>query len=86
VERPPFQIKVVSMSLTKSRQKDRHLRPPLSVRVSAAETVLLDSAASQLGTSRASLLRVGALSLVRQLQAEGTLATISGGLALEKAA
>lgn len=74
------------MSLTKSRQKDRHLRPPLSVRVSAAETLLLDSAASQLGTSRAALLRTGALSLVRQLQAEGTLTTTNGVLALENAA
>lgn len=55
-------------------KKDRHLRAPLSVRCSAAETLLLDSAAKQLGTSRAGLLRTGALVLVRQLEREGALA------------
>ena len=55
-------------------QKDRHLRPPLSVRCSAAETMLLNAAAKQLGTSRAALLRTSALVLVRQLEAEGALA------------
>ena len=55
-------------------QKDRHLRPPLSVRCSAQETFLLDAAAKQLNTSRAGLIRVGALSYVRQLETEGALA------------
>ena len=55
-------------------QKDRHLRAPLSVRCSAQETTLLDAAAKQLNTSRAALLRVSALALVRQLETEGALA------------
>jgi hypothetical protein len=58
----------------KSKKKDYHLRPPVSVRCTAQETTLLDAAAKQLNTSRAALLRLSALSLVRQLQQEGALA------------
>ena len=86
MELPRFQIKVLEKESNKSQMKDRHLRPPLSVRCSAAETLLLDGAAMQLGTSRAALLRTGALVLVRQLQAEGALSTADGVLALEQAA
>ena len=86
MELPPLQIKVPKKTLNKSQMKDRHLRPPLSVRCSAAETLLLDGAAMQLGTSRAALLRTGALVLVRQLQAEGALSTTDGVLALEQVA
>lgn len=56
------------------KKKDCHLRHPLSVRCSAAETLLLEQAAAQLGTSRAALLRRSALSFVAQLQQEGSLA------------
>jgi hypothetical protein len=56
------------------KKKDCHLRHPLSVRCSAAETLLLEQAAAQLDISRAGLLRRGALSYVRQLQQEGALA------------
>jgi hypothetical protein len=58
----------------KSKKKDYHLRPPVSVRCTAAETILLNQAAIQLGTSRAGLLRSSALALVSQLQREGALA------------
>jgi hypothetical protein len=58
----------------KKTKKDYHLRPPVSVRCTAAETILLNQAAVQLGTSRAALLRRSALALVHQLQREGTLA------------
>ena len=56
------------------KKKDCHLRHPLSVRCSAAETLLLEQAAAQLNTSRAGLLRSSALALVSQLQREGALA------------
>jgi uncharacterized protein (DUF1778 family) len=55
-------------------KKDYHLRPPLSVRCTDQETLLIDAAAKQLNTSRAGLLRSSALSLVSQLQREGALA------------
>jgi hypothetical protein len=74
------------MNNLQAKQKDRHKRPPLSVRCSVAETVLIDCAAAQLGTSRAALFRRSALSLVRQLQQEGALATSDGAFALVDAA
>ena len=74
------------MNNLQTKQKDRHKRPPLSVRCSVAETVLIDCAAMQLGTSRAGLFRRSALSLVRQLQQEGALATTNGGFGLDAAA
>ena len=74
------------MNNLQTKQKDRHKRPPLSVRCSIEETVLIDCAAAQLGTSRAGLFRRSALSLVRQLQQEGALATTNGGFGLDAAA
>jgi hypothetical protein len=74
------------MNNLQTKQKDRHKRPPLSVRCSVAETVLIDCAAAQLGTSRAALFRRSALSLVRQLQQEGALTTTNGGFGLVDAA
>ena len=68
------------------KQKDRHKRPPLTIRCSEGETLLIDCAAVQLGTSRSALFRRSALSLVRQLQQEGLLATTDGAMALESAA
>jgi uncharacterized protein (DUF1778 family) len=56
------------------KQKDRHKRPPLTIRCSEGETLLIDCAAVQLGTSRSALFRRSALALVRQLEAEGALA------------
>lgn len=55
-------------------KRDYHTRPPVSVRCTDQETLLFDTAAKQLGTSRAALLRLSALSLVHQLQREGALA------------
>jgi hypothetical protein len=55
-------------------KKDYHIRPPVSVRCTDQETLLFDTAAKQLNTSRAALLRLSALSLVHQLQREGALA------------
>ena len=46
----------------------------MSVRCTDQETLLFDTAAKQLGTSRAGLLRSSALALVSQLQREGALA------------
>ena len=74
------------MNNLQTKQKDRHKRPPLSVRCSVAETVLIDCAAAQLGTSRAGLFRRSALALVRQLEQEGALATTNGAFALVDAA
>ena len=68
------------------KQKDRHKRPPLTIRCSEVETLLIDCAAMQLGTSRSALFRRSALSLVRQLQLEGALATTAKALDLEDAA
>jgi hypothetical protein len=55
-------------------KKDYHVRPPVSVRCTDQETLLFDTAAKQLNTSRAGLLRSSALALVHQLQREGALA------------
>jgi hypothetical protein len=74
------------MNNLQTKQKDRHKRPPLSVRCSVDETRLIDCAATQLGTSRAGLFRRSALSLVRQLEQEGLLATTNGAFALDDAA
>ena len=74
------------MNNLQAKQKDRHKRPPLSVRCSVDETRLIDCAAAQLGTSRAGLFRRSALGLVRQLEQEGLLATTNGAFALDDAA
>jgi uncharacterized protein (DUF1778 family) len=44
---------------------------PLAVRLSQAEKNLLTDAARQIGSSRNALVRTAALSLVRQLKADG---------------
>jgi len=55
------------------KQKDRHKRPPLTIRCSEGETMLIDCAAMQLGTSRSALFRSSALHMVRLLQHEGSI-------------
>ena len=57
----------------KMKQKDRHKRPPLTIRCSEGETMLIDCAAMQLGTSRSALFRSSALQMVRLLQHEGSI-------------